>query len=374
MDELEANILLNMTPEIGPARARNLRKHFHEVKKVFSASLRELCAVEGIDETLANKITSEPKRFDLERELNLIAKHNVQIMTLDNPNYPRSLKALSDPPAVIYFKGNLKQEDNIAVAIVGTRKPTLYGKTAAEKFSSRLAELKITIISGLARGIDTQAHLGAISSGGRTIAVLGNGLDVHYPPENRKLEEKIASCGALISEFPMTTPPEKGNFPRRNRLIAGLSSGVLVIEADLKSGALITARLALEQGREVFALPGSIFSKYSRGPHYLIQEGAKLVTEIEDIIEEIQPLKEQLLLPLEKRIKSVPELTEEEKKLYTFFPGEPVSIDFLIGHGQTSQVALSLGKISQLLLSLEMKGLIKQMAGKMYQKSYEGNI
>jgi len=362
MDRVSAYLLLNLLPEIGPLRMHRLLEHFGEVEKIFSAEISELCQVEDIGEKLAKRILSAPKEVDLEKELKLIEKYQVKLIFWGDANYPPALKTLPDSPIVLYLRGELKEEDIFAISIVGTRRATNYGKLATEKLAKGLAEAKITVISGLARGIDTAAHLAALSVGGRTIAVLGNGLAVHYPPENRKLEEKIIGSGALISEFPMTYPPERTNFPQRNRLIAGLSFGVVVIEADLKSGALITARLALEQGREVFALPGSIFSSYSRGTHLLIKEGAKLVEEMADIIEEIQPLKERWRPQVAKEV-SAEKLSPEEKEIYKIFPFEPVSIDFLLEH-----TGLGLGKISQLLLSLEMKGLVKSLAGKMYQR------
>mgnify|MGYP001136376683 CR=1 FL=1 len=364
MDKNSAYLLLNLLPDIGPWRIKRLIEHFGEIENVFSASLNDLCKVEDIGEILAKRILSAPKEVDLDKELHLIEKYQVRIITWDSPDYPANLKTLPDPPAVIYLRGELKDEDIFAISIVGTRRATVYGKTVTEKLASGLAEARITVISGLARGIDTSAHQTAINAKGRTIAVLGNGLAVHYPPENRKLEEKIITSGALISEFPMTSSPDRANFPRRNRIIAGLSFGVVVIEADIKSGALITARLALEQGREVFAVPGNIFSACSRGTHMLIKQGAKLVEETEDIIEEIIPLKERWQAQ-QKKPKPVADenLTSEEKKIYTYLPSEPVSIDFLL-----ERVSLPIGKISQLLLSLEMKGLIKPLAGKMYQR------
>lgn len=362
MDRTSAYLLLNLLADIGPLRIRHLVEHFGKIEEVFSADLTSLSQVEGIGEKLARKILAAPKEIDLDKELKLIEKHKVKLIFWGDENYPAGLKTLNDPPMVLYLRGELKEEDIFAISIVGTRRATNYGKIVTEKLAKGLAEAKITVISGLARGIDTVAHQAALSAGGRTLAVLGNGLAVHYPPENRRLEEKIVNSGVLFSEFPMTYPPERANFPRRNRLIAGLSFGVVVIEADIQSGALITARLALEQGREVFAVPGSIFSPYSRGTHLLLKEGAKLVEETMDIIEEIQPLKERWH-PLARREVSEEKLSQEEKEIYEKFPFEPVSIDFLLTH-----TGLGLGKISQLLISLEMKGLIKPLAGKMYQR------
>lgn len=362
MDRKSAYLLLNLLPDIGSLRIRNLVEHFGRVEDIFSAQINDLCQVKDIGEKLAKRILSVPKEIDLDKELKLIEKYQVKLIFWGDENYPTGLKTLPDPPMVIYLCGELKEEDIFAISIVGTRRATNYGKMVTERLAKGLAEAKITVISGLARGIDTVAHQSALSAGGRTLAVLGNGLAVHYPPENRKLEEKIINSGALLSEFPMTYPPERANFPRRNRLIAGLSFGVIVIEAGIQSGALITARLALEQGREVFAVPGSIFSPYSRGTHLLIKEGAKLVEETADIIEEIQPLRERWHPTVAREIDRE-KLSPEEKEMYEIFPFEPVSIDFLLEHS-----GLRLGKISQLLISLEMKGLVKPLAGKMYQR------
>lgn len=363
MDRNSAYLLLNLLSDIGPLRIRHLREHFGKIENVFLATTNELAQVENIGEKLARKILTAPEEINLEKEWQLIEKYQAKIVTWDDESYPLGLKTLSDPPMIIYLRGELKSEDIFAISIVGTRRATNYGKIVTEKLARGLAERKITIISGLARGIDTCAHQSALSVKGRTIAVLGNGLSVHYPPENRKLEEKIITSGALISEFPMNYPPDRANFPRRNRIIAGLSFGVVVIEADKQSGALITARLALEQGKEVFAVPGSILSPYSRGTHLLIKQGAKLVEETEDIIEEIEPLKEKWKQQPIRPVSSGEKLTSEEKEIYTFLPFEPVSIDFLLSH-----TSFPLGKISQILLSLEMKGLVKPLAGKMYQR------
>ena len=237
----------------------------------------------------------------------------------------------------------------------------------AEKLGRELAARGLTVVSGLARGIDSAAHKGALSAVGRTIAALGSGLDVVYPPENRGLLEEISQKGAVISEFPMSTSPERGNFPRRNRIISGLSLGVVVVEAAQRSGALITVDFALEQGREVFALPGKVDSLTSRGTNGLIQQGAKLVTTGEDIIEELEPIWESLLPEKEtgeKNELSLPPLKEEEKKVYELLSDEPRHIDFLI-----RETEFPVGRIASLLLMLQMKKLIKELPGKMYVKT-----
>ncbi len=229
IDRNSAFLVLNLLPDLGPLRIRHLLEHFGKVEKIFSLQVKDLCQVGNISEKLAKRILSAPKEIDLDKELNLIEKYQVKLIFWGDENYPTGLKNLPDSPMVIYLRGELKEEDIFAISVVGTRRATNYGKLVAERLAKGLAEAKITVISGLARGIDTIAHQSALTGRGRTIAVLGNGLSVHYPPENQKLEEKIIDSGALLSEFPMTCSPERANFPRRNRLIAGLSFGVVVV-------------------------------------------------------------------------------------------------------------------------------------------------
>ncbi|MCK4649099.1 DNA-processing protein DprA, partial [bacterium] len=253
-----------------------------------------------------------------------------------------------------------KREDKNAIAIVGSRRATTYGRLTAQRLSAQLAAQGITIISGMARGIDSEAHKGALAVGGRTIAVLGCGIDVVYPPENRALEERIASSGAVITEFPFGTRPFAGNFPKRNRIISGLSIGVIIVEAAQRSGALITARLALEQGREVFAVPGSTTSPYSKGTHNLIKEGAKLVEDIDDILEELKPLIE---IAKEKGKENQdflrPILSKEEEIIYNLVTQEPKHIDIFIQESK-----LPAQRAIAILTNLQIKGLIKELSGK----------
>lgn len=288
-------IALNLIRGLEPVKLRNLISRFGSPEGVLNACVDELLEVEGIDKVLARDIIKCDKSPELTREMYLIKKHDVRIITIDDKEYPLNLKFTFNPPLVLYVKGGLIPDDNVSIAIVGSRKATDYGKAITEKLTGELAKNNITVVSGLARGIDTYAHKGTLAKGARTIAVLGSGLGFIYPPENRVLAEEIAKNGAVISEFPMTTRPEKANFPRRNRLISGLSLGTVVIEAAQKSGSLITAAYALEQGRDVFAVPGSIYSDYSKGTHKLIKQGAKLTENINDIIEEIDSFKEVFL-------------------------------------------------------------------------------
>jgi len=285
------------------------------------------------------------------------------VINLRDEEYPKRLKDIYDPPALLYVRGELKKEDEFAISIVGSRKTTPYGRWFTEKVSQELARHGVTIVSGMARGIDSLAHWGAISGGGRTIAVLGCGVDVIYPSENRNLFAKIIDRGAILSEFPMGSPPEGGHFPRRNRIISGLSLGVVVVQASEKSGSLITAGYALEQGREVFAVPGNVGTESSRGTHRLIKEGAKLVESSEDILEEILPQWRGEGEKIPKVETPRPDLTEEEKVLYELLGGTPLHIDAMIRESR-----LDPGKVSSLLLNLELKGMISQWPGKCFSR------
>lgn len=291
-------------------------------------------------------------------------------LSFNDADYPRNLKYIYDPPQSIYIKGEITPEDNIAIAVVGSRYASYYGLRNAEHFSFELAARGITIISGLARGVDSAAHRGALKAKGRTIAVLGSGLKVIYPPENRKLAEEITRNGAVISEFPLDTPPHRQNFPRRNRIISGLSLGVLVVEAAKRSGALITAYLALEQGREVFALPGRIDSFTSQGTNDLIKQGAKLVETIEDIVEELEPFQPSPNKSEQTRLNETdaqmlkPRMSPQEEQVYSCLSGEPIHIDMVM-----QEVTLSYGKLLTSLLKLEHKRLARELPGKMFVRT-----
>ncbi|MFA5858264.1 MAG: DNA-processing protein DprA [Elusimicrobiota bacterium] len=370
-DNKHACIMLNMIPDIGTTRIRRLHDFFNgNLQRVFKATTSELCNVEDIGKILAQRIASADLD-SVNTELKLAQALGVKIITVYDDEYPLMLRYISDPPTVMYIRGSIPAQNDIPVAVVGTRAPTSYGNMVAERLSTALAELGVTTVSGLARGIDTRVHCATLNAGGKTIAVLGNGLYHHYPPENKKLEDKIIESGALISEYPLKYPPDKSSFPRRNRLISGLCLGVVVIEAGLKSGALITARLASEQGKEVFAVPGNVFSKCSQGPHMLIKQGAKLVESITDIIDELMPLRERLAgLTAETLRKNnqnvfciINNLAEDEKLVYNILPVEPVALDSMI-----ENTNFSVSHISQVLLQLEIKGLVKTLAGKMYLK------
>lgn len=362
MEEKEALIILNSVEGLDFLKLKHLKEAFGNFVKVFSKSEEELCKIEGITENLAKKIKKAFKEFDLKKELKLIAEKEITLLSIEDSNYPQNLKEIFDPPYLLYVKGELKDVDRNSLAIVGSRIASYYGLSTAEKISFLLASRGITIVSGLARGIDTQAHKGALKAKGRTIAVLGRGLAGIYPEENKDLAEEIESSGALISEFPLEFPPFKQNFPRRNRIISGMSKGVIVVEAGERSGALITADFALEQGREVFAVPGKIDSPTSLGTHRLIKDGAKLVSSIEDILEELKLdigyLKKENNKPIE-----MIKLEGKEKIIYDVVNDEPKYIDEL-----NESLNLEISELLEILLKLELKGLIRQLPGKRFVK------
>lgn len=379
MTEREALIALNLIPDIGSVRLKNLLEAFGSAPKIFLNSESTLKKVDKVGEKIARAIARFPFE-SLEKELMLVGKHGVKLITMQDEEYPESLKEIYGSPLCLYVKGSLRASDALSLAIVGSRRASLYGLSCAQRFSRSLAGLGITVVSGLARGIDTQAHEGALKAKGRTIAVLGSGLNRIYPPENKALSEKIAESGALVSEFPLNTEPFAGNFPRRNRLISGLSLGTIVVEAARNSGALITADFALEQGKEVFAVPGSVNSATSFGTNQLIKQGAKLVDSVEDIIEEIRPesgnliRKRQVCRPesgLEAEEASFARgrgnkvLSQEEEKVHNLLDSQKAScVDEI-----TENSGLSSAKVMSILLRLEVSRLIKQLPGKMFVRS-----
>lgn len=361
--ELEALIQLLAVPGIGPARVRALVGHFKSGAAVLQATQNELCRVPGIDQALAQSLLESRNPEFAQQQLALMQRGQYTIVTFWDEAYPARLKQISDAPVLLHVQGSLRSVAHNVIAIVGTRSPTTYGRIATEKIVAGLVARGITIVSGLARGIDTIAHRTVLQNGGRTVAVLGSGLDVVYPTENLGLLEAIVGSGAAISEFPFGTKPDATNFPRRNRIISGLSLGVVVIEAGRESGALITANFALEQGREVFALPGNIFSAKSAGPHQLIREGARLVESAEEIVEELQGqldlfagVADEHLLP--------PDLQESDAAVFNLLSHEPLHIDIL-----TRKLARSSAQVMAILLDLELRGLIKQLPGKFFVRA-----
>ncbi|MCK4436648.1 DNA-processing protein DprA [bacterium] len=380
MHDLRYWLALNAIYGLGTQRMRLLLRRFGSPKATLEAPYKQLKEVPGIGGELAGRTANWNKYIDLEKEFALIEKHKVKVIIMEDKSYPQLLSKIFDPPLVLYVKGEFLPADQVPIAIVGSRRPSIYGRMTAERLGRELAGRGLTVVSGMARGIDSAAHKGALAAKGRTIAVLGSGLDVVYPPENKNLMEEISKSGAVISEFPMSTKPDRGNFPKRNRIISGLSLGVVVVEAAQRSGALITVDCALEQGREVFALPGKIDSVTSQGTNRLIQQGAKLVATGKDIIEELEPIMENLQVPAtpgegtraeskrpgERNAGKLPPppLKENEKKVYELLSDEPRHIDTLI---QESRLPAS--KVSATLLMLQIKKFVKELPGKMFMRA-----
>jgi len=351
-------LALSYIKDIGPVSIKKLTGVFGGAEAVFGASLKGLSQVIG--ENKAQAIKEFNNWEGIKRDMEKVEKEGARIISIEEAEYPSLLKEIPNPPALLYLKGGFIPEDRYAVAIVGTRNPTVYGSTQAEEIAAELARMGFTIVSGFARGIDTAGHRGAVRAGGRTIAVLGSGIDVPYPSENKHIVEKIARSGAVISEFPPGTPPDRQNFPRRNRIISGLSLGVLVVEAAKDSGSLITAGLALEQGKEVFSMPGNITSANSKGTNELIKNGAKVVTGADDVLEELAPvLKGFLKRPKEKKV--MPELSPEERRIVAVLGPDPRHIDEV-----ARELGIGAADMLTHLLSLELKGVLKQTAGKKF--------
>ncbi|MDP1759087.1 MAG: DNA-processing protein DprA, partial [Thermodesulfovibrionales bacterium] len=351
-------IALSDVPDIGPVTAKKLLAIYKKPEAVFKAPYKELANIRGIGPAKAKNIKGYSEWGKIDAQLKKLDATGIKIVTFSNKDYPETLKNIEDAPIALYIKGTIQKEDRYAVAVVGSRNYSSYGKLAAEKLSSELSSMGFTIVSGMARGIDTLAHTAAINSGGRSIAVLGSGIDVPYPPENRGLMEKLSGSGCVISEFPPGTPPERENFPKRNRIISGLSLGVLVVEATADSGSLITASCALEQGKEVFAVPGNINSVNSKGTNELIKKGAKLVQSAEDVIEELAPV---LKGYIRTREKANIELSVEEKRLCDIMTAEPKHVDML-----SRESKMPAQKVLGILLSLELNGIAKQAEGKKF--------
>ncbi|MBM4305505.1 MAG: DNA-protecting protein DprA [Deltaproteobacteria bacterium] len=362
-DDLFYWVALSFVPGVGSVYIKRLLDRFQAPEAVFQASMKDLLEVEGLGAKVASEIRKGPNEQAVKKELVLVEKAGARLITLQDKDYPSRLRDIYDPPALLYLKGGLKEEDELAVSIVGSRKTTPYGRWVTEKISRDLVRHGVTIVSGMARGVDSVAHMGAIAGGGRTIAVLGCGVDVIYPSENRNLFTKIIEQGAVISEFPMGSPPEGGHFPKRNRIISGLSIGVIVVQASADSGSLITANYALEQGREVFAIPGNVGADGSRGTNRLIKDGAKLVESSEDILEEILPQWRREKERVEEVKPRGLELSEEERILYEMLGENPLHIDVMI-----RESGFEPGKVSSFLLNLELKGFISQWPGKCFSR------
>ena len=364
MDSREALVALNLIEHVGPVRVRQLLEHFGEAPAILGASKSQLLNVRNIGEETADAIANWEKTIDLAAELKRIADFGCHIVVQADANYPELLRQIYDPPFVLYVKGELLAKDKNAVAIVGSRTTTHYGVEVARKLAYQLAYLGVTVVSGGARGIDSAAHQGALSAKGRTIAVLGTGINLVFPPENVDLYERIAANGAIITQFPFNRPPDKQSFPIRNRIVAGMTLGTVVVEANLTSGALITSNFANEYGRQVFAVPGRIDSPRSKGCHELIKKGAKLCEGAEDILSEFE-----YLFPASNRPAAVSEtgvlpaltLSDNEQKVYDALSNEESTTDEVI-----RRAGLPSSAVSVALLSLEMKRLVKQLPGKLF--------
>ena len=364
MNSIEACIALNMLPSMGPVRLRKLLEMFETPERVLAAKRDELRKVEGIGNDVADQIGKWESIVDLASELARIREFGATILTQDSPRYPKSLREIHAPPIVLYVWGEIQDRDQHAIAIIGARRTTHYGLEAAKKISYQIAYAGLTVTSGLARGIDTAAHLGALAAKGRTIAVIGSGLLEIYPPENRALAEKISNGnGAIVSEFSMQIQPDRQTFPMRNRIISGWSHGILVVEAGLNSGALITASQAIEQGRSVYAVPGPINVPSAMGSNRLIQQGAKLVMSANDILDDLQILLPETKPSADAAARPLPPLSSDERRVYDAIDTAETPIDRIAAKSD-----LPSGTVSSTLLRLELKRLVKQLPGKYFVK------
>ena len=368
MDTREAFIALNMVEHVGPVRARLLLEHFGDAPKILAASKSALLRVRNIGDETAGAIANWEKSVDLAGELKRIAEFGCHVLIQGDEHYPELLRQIYDPPPVLYVKGELTAKDKNAVAMVGSRQTTHYGIETARKLAYQLAYVGVTVVSGGARGIDTAAHQGALSVKGRTVAVLGTGINLIFPPENADLFERISENGALITQFPFNRPADKQSFPIRNRIVAGMTLGTVVVEANTTSGALITANMAVEAGRQVFAVPGRIDSPRSKGCHDLIKKGAKLCEGAEDILSEFEylfPTSNRPPSPGETGVLPALELSENEQKIYDAVKAEDeTSIDEIIRAS-----GLPSSAVSGVLLGLEMKRVVKQLPGKLFVRN-----
>jgi len=367
MDSIRPWFHLKSVPGVGNLLCKRLIDHFKSPENVVQASGQALLQVSGLTERHVAAIRNHKTPDSVDAELTLTVNKNYRIVTLTDSNYPRLLREIPDPPPYLYVYGQL-DGDSANLAVVGSRNPTGYGLTTTRNLCESLTAYHLTIVSGMARGIDTAAHEGALASSGKTIAVLGSGLERIYPAENRELCHRIAENGAVVSEFPLMAGPEAHHFPIRNRVISGMSLGTVVVEATKKSGSLITARLAAEQNREVFAVPGSIQSFKSTGTHTLIKQGAKLVEHAQDIIEELAPLV-QFSARSQKKTTANPEtnlamLSDDETRVFHALEPYPMHVDVL-----ARKISMESGQLLSILLNLELNGLVQQSPGKLFSIS-----
>lgn len=354
----------NIVPGIGPTKLRALLDHFGDLEPAWSAD-RDALTQAGLDQRAIRSLISVRQRVDLDAEMAKLERRHVQALNWDDETYPALLEQIYAPPPVLYVRGNLRPEDEWAVAIVGTRRATVYGKQVAAMLGRDLARNGVTVVSGLARGIDVVAHRAALEAGGRTIAVMACGLDRVYPPEHRDLAQEITQHGALVSDYALGTPPEAINFPPRNRIISGLSLGVIVVEAGHRSGALITVDFALDQGRDVFAVPGNILNKTSMGCNQLIQNGAQMVLETRDVLQELN------LTMIEQHIQAKAVLPSDptEAKLLELVSDRPTHVDEIC-----RQSDMPVHEVSSALAMMELKGMVRQAGGMHYVLARESGV
>ena len=353
-------VAFSLIPGVGRARFQLLERHFGSLEEAWRAPASALLAA-GLDRRTVTAIVQRRERLSPQGEMERLSRLGVRALTWHDDAYPPLLREIYELPPVLYVRGELEERDRVAVAVVGTRRPTPYGRQAAEELSWALARAGVTIVSGLARGIDAIAHRSALEAGGRTIAVMACGLDMVYPPEHARLARQVMERGALVSDYPLGTAPRADYFPRRNRIMAGLSLGVLVVEGDMTSGALNTARWAVEQDREVFAVPGSIFSPQSQGPHWLLQQGAKLVQRVEDVLEELN----LTMVPQQATLAAPAPDGDTEAALLRHIGREPLHVDDLCRLS-----GLPIATVSGTLAMLELKGLVKQVSAMTYVRAH----
>lgn len=343
--------------ELGPARIKNLYEQFKEPKKIWEASRDDLIGIAKIGQFLADKIIYSREKIGINNADEI--DPSIKTITLSDPSYPKNLYNIYDPPPILYVKGSILPQDSLSIAVVGTRRSSYYGENITKKLAKDLVNAGFTIVSGLAQGIDSISHISALEAKGRTFAVLGSGLNTIYPSNNKILSENIINNGALISEFPPNYPIEKWNFPRRNRIISGLSKGVLVVEGSIKSGALITAKYGLEQNREIFAIPGPVDRELSQGPNSLIKQGAKLVESADDILEELNIYfdKDNVLQPNF----DISKFSNDEQLILKIILDQPEYIDNI-----SQKINFPHSKTSSLISSLMLGGSIKELPGKYF--------